>query len=108
MPNASRASDQKDSTPQIRQEAAALRDFNAAHVRVVNSGHSQNLGERGNGGFRDFLAPLLDEVTAVWNLERRGTSAYLLAQCRHHRRAPDPGFPPAGPGPLPPPLLSPP
>src|SRR5262245_5835322 len=108
MPNASRASDQKDSTPQIRQEAAALRDFNAAHVRVVNSGHSQNLGERGNGGFRDFLAPLLDEVTAVWNLERRGTSAYLLAQCRHHRRSQYRVFHPDGHERLPAPLMRPP
>src|SRR5215510_7737335 len=51
----------------------------------ANSGHARSLGERGNGGFRDLLAPLLDEVTAVWNLERRGTPAYLLTQCCHHR-----------------------
>jgi hypothetical protein len=31
----------------------------------ANSGHSRSLGERGNGGFRDLLAPLLNEVTAV-------------------------------------------
>src|SRR5262245_3323130 len=50
------------------------------------SGHSRSLGERGNGGLRDLPAPLLDEVTAVWDLERRGTPAYLLTQCCHHSR----------------------
>src|SRR5262249_56407960 len=74
----------------------------------ANTGHSRSLGERGNGGFRDFLAPLLDEVTAVWNFERRGTPAYLLTQCRHHRRSPYPGFHPHRPATLPPPLIHPP
>src|SRR5215468_5043559 len=34
----------------------------------AKSGHMPSLGERGNGGFRDLLAPLLDEVTAARNL----------------------------------------
>src|SRR6516162_8770294 len=71
-------------------------------------GHLRSLGERGNGGFRDLLAPLLDEVTTIWNLERRGTPAYLLAQCCHHRRSQYRVFHPDGHERLPAPLLPPP
>jgi hypothetical protein len=34
LPDASRASDRKDSTPQLRQETAALRDFNPGYDRL--------------------------------------------------------------------------
>src|SRR3974377_2160019 len=70
----------------VNETSVCIVDHTGRIVREVKvkSGHSRSLGERGNGGFRDLLAPLLDEVTAVWNLERRGTPAYLLAQCCHH------------------------
>ena len=74
----------------------------------ARSGHSRSLGERGNGGFRDLLAPLLEEVAAVRNLKRRGTPAYLLTQCCHHRRSEHRIFHPDGHERLPAPLMRPP
>src|SRR3974390_2459909 len=75
---------------------------------TASHGLLRSLGERGNGGFRDLLAPLLDEVTTIWNLERRGTPAYLLAQCCHHRRSQYRVFHPDGHERLPAPLMRPP
>src|SRR5262249_38269843 len=77
-------------------------------VHSINSGHARSLGERGNGGFPDLLAPLLDEVTAGWNPERRGPPAYLLTQCCHHRRSQYRVFHPDGHEGLPAPLMRPP
>src|SRR5262249_52470104 len=54
------------------------------------------------------LAPLLYEVTAAWYLERRGTPAYLLTQCCHHRRSQYRVFHPDGHERLPVPLMRPP
>src|SRR6516165_12632145 len=77
-------------------------------TKSAKCGHLRSLGERGNGGFRDLLAPLLDEVTTIWNLERRGTPAYLLAQCCHHRRSQYRVFHPDGHERRPAPLMRPP
>src|SRR5262249_36220320 len=74
----------------------------------ARSGHWRSLSERGNGGFSDLVAPLLDEVTAVGNLEWRGTPAYLLTQCCPHPPSPDGGFYPPRPGRLSPPPPPPP
>src|SRR5262249_6580289 len=76
-----------------------------ADIGTKPRGASPSLGERGNGGLRDLLAPLLNPVTTIWNLERRGTPAFLPAQCCHHRRSQYRVFHPDGHERLPAPLM---